>query len=131
MIKSLKYIAVIGALGIGSAVATLPASAQLGLGVGVDTDVKVGVRTSAPPPERAHAHGHYTYDGYESDRWYARNEVRRAHRYDARYNGYDCYESFQYGWENGERVRYDTTFCYDDHDRRYEPQGVRASVRIH
>ena len=46
-------------------------------------------------------------------------------------NGYDCYESFQYGWENGERVRYDTTFCYDDHDRRYEPQGVRATVRIH
>jgi len=130
MIKSLKYIAVIGALGIGSAVATLPASAQLGLGVGVDTDVNVGVRTNAPPPQ-SQVHGHYTYNGYDSDRWYTRHEVRRVHRYDAQYNGYDCYESFQYGWENGERVRYDTTFCYDDHDRRYEPQGVRATVRIH
>ena len=84
MIKSLKHIAIIGALGMGSAMTTLPANAQLGLGVGVDTDVEVGVgvRTESPRPQ--HAHEPYVYDGYGSDRWYTRHEVRRADQWDVR-----------------------------------------------
>jgi len=59
MIKSLKHFAIIGALGIGSSIAILPATAQLGLsvGVGVETDVdaRVGVRSGDPHAPRARA----------------------------------------------------------------------------
>ena len=128
MIKSLKYMAVIGALGASSALMTFPASAQLG--VGVDTDVNVGVGVQTSQPRAHHTHEHYVYDGYESGHWYTRHEVRRPHRWNAHYNGYDCYESFQYTWENGDRVRYDTTFCHDDRGRKFEAKGARAVVRI-
>ena len=40
------------------------------------------------------------------------------------------HETFQYTWEDGERVRYDTTFCYNDRGRRFEPEGVRAVVKV-
>tara|TARA_R110002049_G_scaffold115361_3_gene267310 strand:- start:154 stop:600 length:447 start_codon:yes stop_codon:yes gene_type:complete len=132
MIKSLKHIAIIGALGIGSSIAILPATAQLGLGVGVgvetDVDARVGVRSG--DPHARHSHAHYVYDGYESDRWHTRHEVRREQTWNARYNGYDCYDSFQYTWEDGERVRYDSTFCYDDRGRKYEAKDARVVVRI-
>ena len=132
MVKSLKNISVIGAFSIATALAALPAAAQLGITVDPDVDVGVGVGVGhADPHPSHHAHGHYVYDGYESGHWYTRHEIRREQRWNARYRGYDCYQSFQYTWEDGERVRYDTTFCYDDYGRRYEPEGARVVVRIH
>ncbi|KCZ89399.1 hypothetical protein [Hyphomonas johnsonii] len=129
MIKSLKHTAIIGAMTAGAALAIAPANAQLGLGVGVgvdtNVDVGVGVKQSTPEPRRA-----YVHDGYESGHWHSRHEMHRSHRWDARYNGYDCYQAFRYDWEDGERVRYDTTFCYDDRDRRFEHREARVVVRI-
>ncbi|HAQ77769.1 MAG TPA: hypothetical protein DCR96_14890 [Hyphomonas sp.] len=130
MMKSLKYVAAAGALGAATALATSPAYAQLGIGVGVDTDVDVGVGVRTADPHPRHRHETYVYDGYESGHWHTRHEIRREHRWNARYKGYDCYESFQYTWEDGERVRYDTTFCYNDNGRKYEPDGVRATVKV-
>ncbi|MEP0315205.1 MAG: hypothetical protein ABJL57_05220 [Hyphomonas sp.] len=130
MMKSLKYVAAAGALGAATALATAPAHAQLGLGVGVDTDVDVGVGVKTSDSHPRHRHETYVYDGYESGHWHTRHEVRRSHRWNARYEGYDCYDSFQYTWEDGERVRYDTTFCYNDRGRRFEPEGVRAVVKV-
>jgi hypothetical protein len=135
MIKSLNNIVIIGSLGIGSSIAIFPATAQLGVGVGVgvgvetDVDARVGVRTD--DPHASHSHQHCVYEGYESDRWHTRHEVRRDQTWNARYNGYDCYDSFQYTWEAGERVRYDSTFCYDDRGRKYEAKDARVVVRIH
>jgi hypothetical protein len=44
MIKSLRHIAIICALGVGSSTATLPASAKLGLGVDTDVTINGSVR---------------------------------------------------------------------------------------
>ncbi len=128
MTKPLKKIAFSVAAALLAASAATPASAQLGLGVGVDTDVDVRVGT-APPP-RSEVHRHYSYDGYRSGEWHPRGHSMRRHHWDARYNGYDCYESFRYDWEDGERVRYESTFCYDEYDRPREQRGTRIVVRI-
>ena len=128
MLNSVKCIAATGAFGLATAVATAPAYAQLGLGVDADVDLGVGVRTADPHPR--HRHETYVYNGYESGHWHTRHEVRRTHRWYADYNGYDCYESFQYTWEDGQRVRHDTMFCYKENGKRFEPKGVRATVRI-
>lgn len=128
MIKSLKYLSVIGALSLGTATASLPATAQLGVDLGTDVDVGVGVGVTSPDPRPRHEH--YVYDGYNSGRWYTRHEVHRNDTWHDHYHGYDCYESFKYTWEDGERVRYDTTFCYDEHGRKYEPDNARVVVQV-
>jgi hypothetical protein len=130
MMTSLKLAAATGALGLATALAAIPAHAQLGVGVGVETNVDVGVGVRASDPAPRHTHTTYVYDGYESGHWHTRHEVRRTQRWNARYQGYDCYEFFQYTWEDGERVRHDTTFCYRENGRRFEPRGARATVKI-
>ena len=124
MKNSMKYMAIAAAAVLAGTFAAAPASAQLRVGVGIpDVDVDVGARAETRS-------GPYVYDGYESGHWHTRHEVRRHHRWDARYDGYDCYDAFQYTYEHGERVRYDSTFCYDDRDRAREVRGTRVVVRI-
>lgn len=106
---------------------TVPATAQIRLGVGVP-DVEVGVNTRVE--QRAHVHGPYVYDGYTSGRWHTYHAPARHQVWYSRYNGYDCYDAFQYTYEDGHRVRYDTTFCYDRHDRPYEVRRTRVVVRL-
>jgi hypothetical protein len=124
MKKSFKYLALSTALGLSATLVATPASAQISLGVGVpDVNVGVGVRgeTRTDP---------YVYDGYRSGHWHTHGDVHRRHDWDARYQGYDCYDAFQYTYENGERVRYDSTFCYDDRDRAQEVRETRVVVRV-
>jgi hypothetical protein len=128
MKKPFKNIALAAALGAGAALTTLPAAAQLDLGVKVDPKVKVRVGNDPAPPREVHHH--YTYEGYSSGEWYPEHRVHRAHHWNARYEGYDCYEAFRYDWEDGERVRYESTWCYDAHDRPYEARGTRVIVKI-
>ncbi len=124
MKNSKKYMALAAALSLGSALASTPASAQINLGVGVpDVDVTVGARVE----DRRDP---YVYDGYQSGHWHTRGDVYRDHRWDARYRGYDCYEAFQYTYENSERVRYESTFCYDDRDRAREVRDTRVIVKV-
>lgn len=124
MKKSLKYIALATAMGLGTALSAPLATAQIKLGVGVpDVDVNVGARAEARTDP-------YVYDGYQSGHWHTRGDVYRDHRWDARYNGYDCYEAFQYTYDRGERVRYESTFCYDDRDRAREVRDTRVVVKV-
>lgn len=106
---------------------SLPAAAQVRLGVGVP-DVNVGV--NARVEQRTHVYGPYVYDGYASGRWHTYHAPPRHQVWHSRYHGYDCYEAFQYTYEDGHRVRYDTTFCYDRHDRPYEVRRTRVVVRL-
>ncbi|MFN7164802.1 MAG: hypothetical protein ACK4P2_08275 [Hyphomonas sp.] len=125
MKKSMKFIAMATALGLTSALAATPAAAQIRLGVGVpDVDVNVGVRSEM------RASGPDVYDGYRSGHWHTYGDVHRRHYWDARYEGYDCYEAFQYTYERGDRVRYESTFCYDRRDRPYEVRETRTVVRV-
>jgi len=128
MKKPFKYLALASALAASSAFATLPATAQLNLGVGVKPEVDVRVGRAEPP--RREVHRYYVYEGYHSGEWYPEERVHRSHRWNARHDGYDCYDAFQYTWENGERVRYESTWCYDEFDRPYEARGTRVVVRI-
>lgn len=124
MKKSLRYMAMAAAVGLTGALAASPATAQISLGVGVpDVDVRIGARTETRSDV-------YVYEGYESGHWHTRGDVHRRHHWDARYNGYDCYDAFQYTYENGDRVRYDSTFCYDDRDRAREVNETRVVVKI-
>lgn len=105
------------------------ASAQL-LGLGVNTDARVGVQVGRAPEPRRHSTYSFTYNGYSSGHWYEAGHTHRAHHYDPYYGGYDCHTRFQYGWQHGERVRYESTFCYDRYDRAYERSGTRVAIRI-
>ncbi|WP_293612053.1 hypothetical protein [Ponticaulis sp.] len=107
------------------------ASAQL-LGLGVNTDARVGlsIGNSPPPPAHHHTTYSYTYAGYPSGQWYAEPHSHGAHRYNTYYAGYDCHTRFQYTWEHGQRVRYESTFCYDQYDRVEERRGTRVVVRL-
>lgn len=122
-----KYLALSALLGAGAALA-VPASAQINLGAGVDP--QVDVRVGNPPQPRTEVHHHYVYEGYNSGEWYPRGEVHRRHHWNAHYEGYDCYDAFQYTWEDGRRVRYESTWCYDERDRPYEARSSRVVVRI-
>jgi len=125
MKKSLKFIALAAAVAFTAGVADREAHAQIRLGVGVpDVDVNVGARTET------NTSGPYVYDGYRSGHWHTRGDVHRRHSWDARYEGYDCYEAFQYTYENGDRVRYETTFCSDQRDRPYDARETRTVVRV-
>ncbi len=125
MKKPFKFTAVAIALGLAAGLAASPASAQISLGVGVpDVEVNVGARTET------RTSGPYVYDGYESGHWHTRGDVHRRNYWDARYEGYDCYEAFQYTYERGDRVRYDTTFCHDQRGRAYEVRETRTVVRM-
>lgn len=104
----------------GVVLAGAPANAQVDLGLGADVDLGVDVRVGEP----------YAYRGYNSGRWYAYDEPRRAGRYYDSYGGYDCYKAFQYTWHDGHRARYDAYWCYDDRGRKYEVERTRAVVRI-
>lgn len=104
----------------GAMLASAPAAAQVNLGVGADIDLGVDVRVGEP----------YTYRGYDSGRWYAYEEPRRAGRYYDNYGGYDCYKAFQYTWHDGHRARYDAYWCYDEGGRKYEVEKTRAVVRV-
>jgi hypothetical protein len=128
MKKPFVNIALSAALGASMALTALPAAAQVNLGVKVQP--QVGVRVGGPPEPRTEVHHHYVYEGYDSGEWYPRGHVYRHHRYDARYDGYDCYEAFQYSWEDDHRVRYESTWCYDEYDRPYEARSTRVVVRI-
>ncbi|MBK8198689.1 MAG: hypothetical protein IPK75_09980 [Acidobacteria bacterium] len=124
MKNRIKYIAVAAATGLAASLAALPASAQLRVGVGLpDVDVDVGARTDVRTET-------YVYDGYQSGHWHTHGRVHRDHYWDARYRGYDCYDAFQYTYEDGRRVRYDSTFCYDDRGRPYEVRDTRVVVRV-
>ncbi len=115
MLKQVSFAVLAGAM-----LASAPANAQVSLGVGADVDLGVDVRVGDP----------YTYRGYNSGRWYAYDEPRRAGRYYDNYGGYDCYKAFQYTWHDGHRARYDAHWCFDDRGRKYEVQRTRAVVRI-
>lgn len=128
MTHSIKHFLAAGAIGGGLALMPAPAMAQLG--IGVDTDVDVGVGVGVESENRTHTHGHYTHNGYASHEWHTRHPVHRNDRWYARYNGYDCYESFRYDYENGERVRYTSTFCYDERGRSHEVRSTRVVARI-
>lgn len=124
MKKPLKYLALAAAVALTAGMADRHAFAQISLGVGVpDVEVDVGTREErfAEP---------YMYDGYHSGHWHARGEVHRARTWDARYRGYDCYEAFQYTYERGERVRYESKFCHDERDRPREVRETRMVVRV-
>lgn len=124
MKKPFQYFALAAAVALTAGLADRHALAQINLGVGVpDVEVNVGTRDdrSAEP---------YTYDGYHSGHWHTRGDVDRTKSWDARYRGYDCYDAFQYTYERGERVRYDSTFCYDDRDRAREVRETRVVVRV-
>ncbi|MEZ5922331.1 MAG: hypothetical protein R3C60_13410 [Parvularculaceae bacterium] len=80
---------------------------------------------------QGHAYGRYRYKGYESGRWYARERRHsRRHHWYADYRGYDCYPAFNYGWEGGRRVRWESTLCYNEYGRRFEPRGTRLVIRL-
>lgn len=128
MKSTFRNIALAAILGGSSALAASPAMAQLDLGVKVDP--KVNVRVGNEPAPRREVHHHYVYEGYDSGEWYPAHRVHRTHHWDARYDGYDCYEAFRYDWEDGERVRYESTWCYDSRDRAYEARGTRVVVKI-
>jgi hypothetical protein len=124
MKNSMKYIVLAAAMGMGAALSAPVAAAQIKLGVGVpDVDVNVGARAETRS-------GPYVYEGYRSGHWHTHGEVHRDHRWDARYRGYDCYEAFQYTYEDGDRVRYESTFCYDDRGRAREVRDSRVVVRV-
>lgn len=125
MKKPLKYLALAAAVALTAGVADRSAEAQISLGVGVpDVEVNVGTRDEIRYADP------YMYDGYHSGHWHTRGEVYRDRTWNARYRGYDCYEAFQYTYERGERVRYDSTFCYDDRGRAREVRETRVVVRI-
>ena len=125
MKNSLKYVALAAVVGACHGLAALPASAQISLGVGApDVEVSLGARAET------RRSGAYVYDGYESGYWHPRGSVYRRDRWDARYDGYDCYEAFQYTYEHGDRVRYESTFCYDRYDRPYEVRSTRVIVLV-
>jgi hypothetical protein len=121
MKNTLKIMALAGVIGL----AGLPASAQLSLGLGTQADVDLGV--SARVETRS---GPYVHDGYESGYWHPHGDLHRRHRWYARYEGYDCYQAFQYTYEHGQRVRYESTFCYDERDRPREVRSTRVIVRL-
>lgn len=125
MKKPLQYIGLAAAVALTASIAEREASAQIRLGVGVpEVEVNVGARaetrTSSP----------YVHDGYQSGQWHTRREFQRRNYWDARYEGYDCYEAFQYTYERGDRVRYDTTFCHDHHGRPYEVRETRTTAGV-
>lgn len=115
MLKTLSIVA--AALG---AIAAAPATAQvavdLGVGIGADVELRVGEP--------------YSYRGYHSGRWYAEDDPRRRGRWDSRYGGYDCYRAFYYTWERNHRVRYESTWCFDERGRDYEVRRTRVVVRL-
>lgn len=127
MKNTFKFLALSAAVAAGMSLGPMPSNAQINLGVGVDpqVDVRVG---NAPEP-RTEVHHHYVYEGYDSGEWYPERH-HRTHHWNARYDGYDCYEAFRYDWEDGRRVRYESTWCYDRYDRPYEARGTRVVVRI-
>ncbi len=125
MKKPMKYLALAAAFSLSGGLVAAPASAQLRLGVGVpDVDVNVGARVETRTT------GPYVYQGYESGYWHPRGDVYRRYYWDARYDGYDCYEAFQYTYERGHRVRYESTFCYDRYDRPYEVRQTRIVAKV-
>ncbi|WP_375209624.1 hypothetical protein [Hyphomonas jannaschiana] len=128
MKNMLRNIALATTIGAGSAIAASPALAQLDLGVKVDP--RVNVRVGNEPAPRTEVHHHYVYEGYSSGEWYPEHRVHRTHHWNSRYEGYDCYDAFRYDWEDGERVRYESTWCYDAKDRPYEARGTRVVVKI-
>ncbi len=101
-----------------------PAAAQLGvdldLGAKVDLDTDINVEVGSP----------YRYRGYDSGRWYYYDEPRRAGRWYADYGGYDCRRGFYYTWEDDDRVRYESYWCFDDRGRDYEVRRTRVTARI-
>ncbi len=101
------------------ALTTAPTNAQVDLGLGADVDLGVDVRVGGP----------YTYQGYRSDRWYYDDYERRGRYYES-YGGYDCHKGFKYTWHNDYRARYETYWCFDDRDRRYEVRESRTVVRV-
>lgn len=126
MKKPLQYIGLAAVVALTAGLADGAASAQIRLGVGVpDVELNVGTRTETRTT------GPYVYDGYASGHWHTRGDIRRRNDWDARYDGYDCYEAFQYTYERGDRVRYDTTFCHDHRGRPYEVRETRTVVRMH
>jgi hypothetical protein len=127
MKNTLKFIALSAAVGAGMALGPMPSNAQINLGVGVDP--QVDVRVGTPPEPRTEVHHHYVYEGYDSGEWYPERH-HRTHQWNARYDGYDCYDAFRYDWEDGRRVRYESTWCYDRYDRPYEASGTRVVVKI-
>lgn len=130
MKHSVKNTLAVGAI-LGGLVC-VPGSALAQLGVGVDTNVNTGVSIGVERERTARPvhRGHYTYDGYRSHEWHTRHTVNRSDRWYSEYNGYDCYESFRYDYEDGERVRYTSTFCYDDRGRSREVRSTRVIAHI-
>lgn len=129
----MKTIAAGAFLAGATAFCAAPASAQVDLGVKVkpDLDVRVDPRVNTRVETRSsQPRRHYRYQGYASHRWYPTGEYSRSQVYYDRYGGYDCYDAFRYDYENGERVRYESTFCYTESGRAYEARGTRVSIRI-
>lgn len=125
MKKPLKYIALAAAVALTAGMADRHALAQVSVGVGIpEIELDIGARTQDRYAEP------YVYNGYYSGPWHTRSEVHRTKSWDARYRGYDCYDAFQYTYERGERVRYDSTFCYDERDRAREVRETRVVVRV-
>ncbi|MEX1251447.1 MAG: hypothetical protein WEA77_09665 [Hyphomonas sp.] len=115
MKKPLQFLAMAAAVTFIASIADREAHAQIRLGVGVPgADVNVGARTET------NTSGPYVYDACQPGHGRTRGDVHRRHYRDARYEGYDGYEAFQYTYENGDRARYETTFCYNQRDRPYE-----------
>lgn len=133
MTNHMKTIAFGAFLAGATAFCAAPASAQVDLGVvkvKPDLDVRVDPSVDARVGTRNERRRHYRYQGYASHRWYPAGDYSRDQVYYDRYGGYDCYDAFRYDYENGERVRYESTFCYTERGRAYEASGTRISVRI-
>lgn len=118
-------------LALAALVLTPAASAQL-IDLGAKSDTRAGVHLGSDRAEpRRRSHYSFTYRGYDSGRWHTKYEHRRTRHYDTYYDGYDCHTRFQYTWdEYGERVKYTSTFCYDEYDRARERRGTRVVVKI-
>lgn len=116
-----------------AALAMVPvaASAQL-IDLGVKSDTRASIQLGDERPEpQPRSHYSFTYHGYDSGRWHTEYGYRRTRHYDPHYDGYGCHTRFQYTWdEYGDRVKYTSTFCYDEYNRAHERRGTRVVVKI-
>jgi hypothetical protein len=63
---------------------------------------------------------------YRSGYWYSHDAVRRAGVENKGLGGFDCFAAFQYGWSEGRKARFESTFCFDGEGRDFEVEETRA-----